>query len=122
MLAAGDREWEDTGWLDWWAALYGDESFIAAHHTQDTASHRARIVPSHRARVVLTHHARIVSGHHGRVAPGHHTQDEPLFVWDEDDYPPTLTRWKRAGAAPWPTLTTWPGWPLPQLGVPHMCQ
>lgn len=82
MLGASDREWEDTGWLDWWAALYCDESFV----------------------------------------PCHRMPDEPLAAWDEDDYTPTLTRWKRAGAAPWPTLTTWPGWPLPQLGVPHMCQ
>ena len=26
---------------------------------------------------------------------------------------------KRAGAAGWPVCPTWPGWPLPQFGVPH---
>ncbi len=35
---------------------------------------------------------------------------------------PTWTSRNRAGEAPWPTRATWPGWPFPQLGVPHTTQ
>jgi hypothetical protein len=37
-------------------------------------------------------------------------------------YTPTLTFLNLAGAAPWPVWAICEGWPLPQLGVPHMIQ
>ena len=33
--------------------------------------------------------------------------------------PPPVRSVNRAGAAGWPVCPIWPGWPLPQFGVPH---
>ena len=35
---------------------------------------------------------------------------------------PSCTFRNLEGDAPWPTRATWPGWPLPQFGVPHSVQ
>src|SRR4029079_5164924 len=38
------------------------------------------------------------------------------------DITPTRTLRNRAPETPWPTCPVWPGSPLPQFGVPHICQ